>query len=77
MKPMRMCVVCRKGGEKSEFIRLVRNKAGEFRFSEGHMEGRGAYVCKEGECKAKVVKTRAFNRSFKMNVPSEIYEQLN
>lgn len=75
-KPVRMCVVCRKRAGKEEFAKLVRNKAGEFSWAEGHLEGRGAYVCRMGECIGQAVKKRAFNRAFKMAVPSEVYDSL-
>lgn len=38
--------------------------------------GRGAYVCKNAECVAVAVKKRAFDRSFKQKLPSEVYEAL-
>jgi hypothetical protein len=75
-RPQRMCVVCRKRDEKSKFMKLVRNKAGEFKFAEGHAEGRGAYLCRDEKCIEQAIKKKAFNRAFKMVVPNEVYEVL-
>ena len=40
----------------------------------GNANGRGAYVCKS--CVNQCVKKRQLNRSFKGNVPQEIYDEL-
>ena len=40
----------------------------------GNANGRGAYVCKT--CIPQAVKKRQLNRSFKGNVPQEIYDTL-
>ena len=69
-----MCCVCRTRKPKSELIKVVKNKNGEFSIANGHAEGRGAYVCKDEKCIANAIKKRAFNRSFKCEVDKEIYE---
>ena len=72
----RMCVVCRERKHKAEFARVVRY-GGEFRIDEsGNADGRGAYVCKTADCMDNMVKRRALNRTFKGNVPDEIYEEM-
>ena len=38
--------------------------------------GRGAYICKDTECLKKAIKTKAFNRAFKVEVSDEVYEKL-
>jgi len=76
METVRMCVVCRDRKAKSELIKVVKNKSGEFAIATEHTEGRGAYVCKQAECVKNAIKKRAFNRSFKCEVKKEIYEEL-
>ena len=42
----------------------------------GRKNGRGAYICPSGECLKKAIKSRGLDRSFKMQVPKEVYETL-
>ena len=72
-----MCVVCRGRKNKTELLRAVLIKGGTVSFDEGGKgQGRGAYVCKDGECVAKLAKQRGFNRSFKREVGNEVYQQM-
>lgn len=74
-KPERTCIVCRKKGDKSLFVKVVRNKNGDIAIEKDKkLDGRGAYICKNEECFAKCVKTKALNRVFKTNIPQNIYE---
>ncbi len=74
-KPERTCIVCRKKGDKSEFIKIVKNKSGDIAVeTDKKLDGRGAYICKNEACLAKCVKTKALNRVFKTNIPQNIYE---
>ncbi len=74
---LRMCIVCRDQSDKKELLRIVKNKNGEiFVDKTGKANGRGAYVCKEKECYAKLCKTKALNKAFKCNVPQEVYEKI-
>ena len=77
-KPERTCIVCRKKGSKENFLKIVKNKNGEFAIERDvKLEGRGAYICKNSsECFEKCIKTKAFNRAFKTNVPVSLYEEL-
>ena len=76
-KPMRRCVVCRESKTKDGLLRAVRYKDGTVEFDEsGKAQGRGAYVCKNADCVNKLIKQRGFNRSFKCDAGSGIYEQL-
>ncbi|MCL2846923.1 MAG: YlxR family protein [Firmicutes bacterium] len=75
----RICCVCRKKGAANTRIRVGREKLSDgthryFIDKEGNANGRGAYVCYA--CIDVAVKKRALNRSFKCNIPSEIYEEL-
>ena len=71
----RMCSVCRMRRPKAELIKVVRNN-GEFAIPKGHAEGRGAYICKDEKCIELAIKKKALNRSFKCEIPNEIYENL-
>ena len=42
----------------------------------GRKNGRGAYLCISGECLHKARKNRGLERSFKMSIPEQIYENL-
>lgn len=75
--PERTCVACREKKSQNEFFKVVLKKDDdEARLSEGYCEGRGAYICKNIECINLAEKKRAFNRSFKKPVGTEIYERL-
>ena len=75
--PERTCIVCRKKAGKENFLKVVKTKDGGFAVQrEKKIDGRGAYICKDSECLAKCQKTKALNRVFKTNVPTEIYEDI-
>lgn len=77
MIPHRMCVVCRERREKSELVRVTKNKQGNISLDKsGKAEGRGAYICKSGECIKNAEKRRAFERSFGGRVDKEFYLSL-
>ena len=42
----------------------------------GRKNGRGAYLCMTKECLAKARKNKGLERSFKMSIPDEVYEEL-
>ena len=42
----------------------------------GKKNGRGAYVCKSRECLLKARKNKGLERSFKMSIPSGVYDTL-
>ena len=76
----RMCCVCRTKHPVNELIRVARQKNEDGTFSyeidrTGRANGRGARVCPS--CIEKCVKTRALNRSFKTNLPNEIYDRIS
>ncbi len=76
-KPERMCMVCRSHMQKDELLRIVKNKDGEiFVDATYKAAGRGAYICKNTQCIENAEKKNALSRAFKMNVGSEIYEQI-
>ena len=77
-KPLRRCVVCRESKTKDMFLRAVLTKSdGKISFDEsGKGQGRGAYVCKSGDCMGKLLKQRGFNRSFKRDAGTAVYEEI-
>ena len=42
----------------------------------GRKNRRGAYICPSADCLRKAVKTRGLDRSFKTQVPAQVYETL-
>ncbi len=75
--PMRTCIGCREQKPKKELIRIVKNKENEiFIDRTGKANGRGAYLCDDVNCLEKVIKSKALNRAFSMDVKEEVYEHL-
>ena len=76
--PLRQCLGCREMIPKSELIRIVRSSDGDFTVdATGQQSGRGAYICRKSECLKKAVSSKALERSFKVSIPAEVYEQLD
>ena len=75
--PMRQCTGCREMKSKKEMIRVLKTPENEIVLdATGRKNGRGAYVCLSQECLEKAVKSRGLERSLKMAVPAEVYEDL-
>ena len=75
--PMRQCVGCREHKPKKELIRVVRSPEGTLSLDfRGKAPGRGAYLCPDGACLKKAIKSKALERGFEMAIPEEIYEDL-
>jgi predicted RNA-binding protein YlxR (DUF448 family) len=75
--PMRQCLGCREMKPKRELIRVVRSPEGEISLDfRGKANGRGAYLCPNGDCLKKAVKSRALERAFSAAIPAEIYDRL-
>lgn len=75
--PIRSCIVCRESKDKSELLRVVKRPDGTVVIdSTGKESGRGAYVCKTGDCMATAIKKRVFNRAFKQQLDNSIYDNL-
>lgn len=75
-KPQRMCVVCRTMKEKSELLKVVLYKDEFCVDISGKLPGRGAYICRAGDCKNTFEKKRAFERAFKKVVPDQLKETI-
>lgn len=75
--PLRKCTGCQEMKNKKELIRIVKNDENEFSVDfTGKKPGRGAYICASMDCLQKACKNKGLERSFKMAVPKEVYEQL-
>ncbi|MDO5557957.1 MAG: YlxR family protein [Clostridia bacterium] len=64
--------------DKSELIRITKNKENEIRIDlKGRQgDGRGAYICDNEECLEKVIKNKKLQRVFKTNIDLKIYESI-
>lgn len=75
--PLRKCVGCQEMKGKKELIRVIKTPEDEIVLDEtGRKNGRGAYICKNHECFQKAKKTKALERSLKIKVSDEIYNEL-
>lgn len=75
--PMRQCLGCREMKPKRELIRVVRSPEGSVSLDfKGKAPGRGAYVCTDGQCLKKAIKTKALERAFSTAIPDEVYRAL-
>lgn len=75
--PMRSCVVTGERLEKRDLIRVVRDNTGcVFVDSTGKANGRGAYLKRDLEVINKAKKNKILDRRLEVEVPSEIYEEL-
>ena len=75
--PQRQCLGCREMKNKKDLIRAVRSPEGEISLDfKGKKPGRGAYVCPDAGCLAKLKKSRALERAFSTAVPAEVFDLL-
>jgi hypothetical protein len=76
--PKRTCTGCRKVRNKEELLRVVRTPEGSAAVDRsGKADGRGAYICRNAECAARAKKTGALQRTLRIQVPDEVYEELS
>jgi len=75
--PMRQCTGCGEMKNKKEMLRVLKTAEGEVVLdATGRRNGRGAYLCFSKECLQKARKNRGLERSLKMGIPSEVYDNL-
>lgn len=85
--PMRMCTGCGQMKPKKELVRIV--KAPEKQDENGQAlpveisldltgkkPGRGAYLCRDGECLRLARKARRLERAFSCKIPDKVYERI-
>ncbi len=74
---LRQCVGCGEMKDKKEMMRVLKSAEGLVSLDmTGRKNGRGAYLCKNGECLSKARRNKGLERSFKMRIPDEIYGNL-
>lgn len=75
--PLRKCIGCGEMKEKKAMIRVIKTPEDEIIIdATGKKNGRGAYICPSSACLSKAIKSKGLERSFKMSIPKEVYEQL-
>lgn len=74
---MRQCVGCSEMKDKRSLIRILKTSENEIVLdATGKKNGRGAYLCRNAECLQKARKNKGLERSLKIAIPDEIYENL-
>lgn len=74
--PQRQCVGCRMMKNKKELIRILKTDEGIIIDDTGKKNGRGAYICSNAQCLKKAIENKGLERSFKMPVDKEVYDNL-
>ena len=75
--PQRTCTVCRTQKNKSELLRIVKNKENIIKVDEkGKEPGRGAYICLNMECFEKAKKTKKLEKALDIKINDEIYDEI-
>ncbi len=75
--PMRMCVACREMKPKNELCRVVKLSDGSIQIDKTNkISGRGAYICKCGDCLSRAQKSNALSRAFSTSVDADVYSRL-
>ena len=74
--PMRTCIACKQEKPKRELIRVVKYGEEISLDLTGKANGRGAYVCNDPECIAKLKKNKLINRAFSCQVSEETYDKI-
>ncbi|MDY4668483.1 MAG: YlxR family protein [Oliverpabstia sp.] len=75
--PLRKCIGCNEMKNKKEMLRVLKTTENEIVLdTTGKKNGRGAYLCFSRECLQKAMKNKGLERSLKMPIPQEVYENL-
>ena len=75
--PMRMCVGCREMKPKKELMRVVRGPDGTVSLDpSGKKPGRGAYVCRSGDCLSRAIRQKQLERQLDAQLGEETAEAL-
>ena len=75
--PQRQCMGCRERKPKREMIRVVRGTDGTVNLDfSGKAPGRGAYICPNGDCLKKALRSKALDRSLETTIPEAVYDRL-
>lgn len=74
---MRTCIACRACKPKKELIRIVKSEEGISLDRTGRKNGRGAYICDDANCIAKLKKGKLLNRAFSCPVEDSVYDKIS
>lgn len=75
--PTRTCVACRTERQKREFVRIVRAPGGTVALdATGRANGRGAYLCADGNCWQAALKKSSIERALGVSLPQSVRDQL-
>ena len=75
--PLRQCVGCGVMKSKKEMMRVLKTAEDEIVLDiTGKKNGRGAYLCVSKECLEKARKNKGLERSLKMGIPNQVYDNL-
>ncbi len=75
--PMRQCIGCGEMIPKKDMIRVIKTSSGDILLDKtGRQNGRGAYICNNKECLIKARKNKGLERSFKQQIPPDVYDSL-
>lgn len=75
--PQRTCIGCNIKKDKNEFIRIVKDNQNNISIDKtGKANGRGAYICDNIECLEKAIKSKKIEKSFKMQIDENVYNDL-
>jgi len=75
--PLRKCAGCQEMKPKKELIRVIKTEEDKVEIDlTGKKNGRGAYICHSDECLKKAIKSKGLERSLKIFISEEIYDQL-
>lgn len=75
--PLRKCTGCGEMRNKKEMFRVLKTPEDEIVLdATGRKNGRGAYLCPSADCLTRAVKSKGLERSLKVPIPKEVYEQL-
>jgi hypothetical protein len=76
-KPQRTCIACREIKDKRELIRVVRTPTGQVILDPtGKANGRGAYLCRTGDCLEKGLQKGHLVRALKKTLSMEEVQAL-
>lgn len=75
--PLRMCAGCGEHKPKMELMRIVRDSEGNVSLDlTGKKNGRGAYLCRSGDCLRKARKSRRIERTLEVAIPDAVYDRI-
>ncbi|MBE5806516.1 MAG: YlxR family protein [Clostridiales bacterium] len=75
--PQRTCIGCNDKKDKKDFIRIVKDNENNISIDKtGKANGRGAYICNNIDCLEKAIKNKKIEKSFKMVISENVYNDL-